>query len=43
MEDRLAFVAMLREVSKVFSIRNLTEEEVACRYWPLKAGWSMKA
>jgi hypothetical protein len=39
MEDRLAYVAMFREVSKVFGTRNLTEEYVACRFWPLKAGW----
>jgi hypothetical protein len=31
MEDRLAFVAMLQEVSKVFDTRYLTEEYVACR------------
>lgn len=39
MEDHLAFVAMFREVSKVLGTRNLTKEYVACRYWPLKAGW----
>ncbi|RLM56159.1 hypothetical protein C2845_PM10G11420 [Panicum miliaceum] len=42
-EDRLAFVAMLRKVSKVFSTRDLTQEYIACRCWPLKASWSIKA
>jgi hypothetical protein len=43
MEDRLAFVAMLWEVSKVYGTRDITEEYVACRCWPLKARWSIKA
>jgi hypothetical protein len=27
---------------KVFSTHDITEEYVACRRWPLKAGWSIK-
>jgi hypothetical protein len=42
-EDHLAFVAMLREVSKVFGTHDITKEYVACRCWPLKPGWSIKA
>jgi hypothetical protein len=34
---------MVREVSKVYGTRDITEEYVACRCWPLKAGWSIKA
>jgi hypothetical protein len=42
-EDRLAFIAMVQEVSKVYDTHNITKEYVACRCWPLKAGWSIKA
>jgi hypothetical protein len=42
-EDRLAFVVMLREVSKVYGTHDITEEYVVCRCWQLKAGWSDKA
>lgn len=42
-EDRLSFVAMLLEVSKVYGTRDMTEEYVVCRCWPLKASWSIKA
>jgi hypothetical protein len=41
-EDRLAFAAMVQEVSKVYDTRGITEEYVACCCWPLKAGWSIK-
>lgn len=42
-EDRLAFVDMLWEVSKLYGARDITEEYVACRCWSLKAAWSVKA
>ncbi|RLM69975.1 hypothetical protein C2845_PM17G09020 [Panicum miliaceum] len=41
-DDRLGFVAMLRQISKVFSTRDIIKEYVSCRCWPLKSGWSIK-
>ncbi|PUZ46068.1 hypothetical protein GQ55_7G018000 [Panicum hallii var. hallii] len=32
---------MLREVLKIFSTRDITEEFVACNCWPVKSGWSI--
>jgi hypothetical protein len=36
-----AYLSVLREVSKVFGTRNLTEEYVDCRCFPVEAGWSI--
>ncbi|RLN41192.1 hypothetical protein C2845_PM01G00230 [Panicum miliaceum] len=41
-EGRLGFVAMLRQISKVFSTRDIVEEYVSCRCWPLKFEWSIR-
>ncbi|RLN12398.1 hypothetical protein C2845_PM09G13150 [Panicum miliaceum] len=42
MEDHVRFVDLLRRILKVFSTRDIIEEYVACRCWPLKDGWSIK-
>ena len=36
-----AYLAILREVSKVLSMRDITEEFVVCRCFPVKEGWSV--
>jgi hypothetical protein len=36
-----AFIDMIPEALKVFSTCNLTKEYVACRFWPLRIGWSI--
>ena len=36
-----SFVALLREVAKVFSIRDLVEEYSACQCFPLQEGWTV--
>lgn len=39
--EHQAFVAMLQQVSKVYGTRDITKKYIACRYWPLAAGWSI--
>ncbi|RLM73059.1 hypothetical protein C2845_PM15G01960 [Panicum miliaceum] len=39
--EHRAFVSVLRDISKVFGTRDLTEEYVACKCWPLRVGWSV--
>lgn len=40
-EEAKAHVAMLREVSKLFSTRDIVEEYVACKCFPFREGWSI--
>ena len=40
-EEANAHVAMLREVSKLFSTRDIVEEYVACKCFPVRGGWSI--
>ena len=40
-EEVRAHVAMLREVSKLFSMRDIVEEYVACKCFPVREGWSI--
>ena len=40
-EEAKAHVAMLREVSKLFSTQDIVEEYVACKYFPVREGWSI--
>ena len=40
-EEAKAHVAMLREVSKLFSTRDIVEEYVACKCFPVREGWSI--
>ena len=40
-EEAKAHVAMLREVSKLFSTRDIVEEYVACKCFPVRRGWSI--
>lgn len=37
------FVSMICEVSKTYDTRDLTEELMACKCWPLQAGWSISS
>jgi len=41
MEEAEAHVTMLREVSKVFGTRDLVEEYIACKYFPVHEWWSV--
>jgi len=38
-----AFMTVLREVSKVLSMRDITEEFVACGCFPLREGWTISS
>ena len=40
-EEAKAHIAMLREVSKLFSTRDIVEEYVACKCFPVREGWSI--
>ena len=40
-EEAKAHVAMLREVSKLFSTRDIVEEYAACKFFPIRKGWSI--
>ena len=40
-KEAKAHVAMLREVSKVFSTRDIVEEYIACKCFPVRDGWSI--
>lgn len=42
-EDMKAFVCMVREVSKTYGTRDLTEEFIACNCWPLWDGWRISS
>ncbi|RLN12182.1 hypothetical protein C2845_PM09G05400 [Panicum miliaceum] len=39
--EHQAFVSVLHEISKVFGTRDLVEEYVAYKCWPLRAGWAI--
>ena len=38
-----AHIAMLREVSKVFGTRDIVEEYIACKCFPVRKGWSISS
>lgn len=38
-----AFVSMVLDVSKTYATHDLTEEFVACNYWPLRAVWRISS
>jgi hypothetical protein len=40
-EEAKAHVAMLCEVSKLFSTRDIVEEYAACKCFPVRKGWSI--
>ena len=40
-EEAKAHVAMLHEVSKVFSTRDIVEEYISCKCFPIHEGWSI--
>jgi len=40
-EEAKAQVAMLCEVSRLFSTRDIVEEYVACKCFPIREGWSI--
>ena len=40
-EEAKAHIAMLREVSKLFLTRDIVEEYVACKCFPVREGWSI--
>ena len=40
-EEAKAHVMMLRKVSKLFSTRDIVEEYVACKCFPIHEGWSI--
>ena len=40
-EEAKAHIAMLREVSKLFSTQDIVEEYVACKCFPVREGWSI--
>ena len=40
-EEAKANLTMLREVSKLFSTRDIVEEYVACKCFPIRDGWSI--
>ena len=42
-EETKAHVAMLREVSKVFRTRDIVEEYIACKCFPIREGWSVSS
>ena len=41
MPESKAHVAMLHEVSKVFSTWDIVEEYIACKCFPIHEGWSI--
>ena len=41
--EQQALIAMLREVSKVFETRDIVEEYVACKCFPVRKGWSISS
>ena len=41
MEEAKAHFVMLREVSKLFSTRDIVEEYAACKFFPVRKGWSI--
>ena len=41
MEEAKAHIMMLREVSMLFSTRDIVEEYVACKCFPVREGWSI--
>jgi len=41
MEEAKAHFVMLREVSKLFSTRDIVEEYVACKCFSVREGWSI--
>ena len=41
--EQEALITMLREVSKVFGTRDVVEEYVACKSFPIREGWSISS
>ena len=41
--EQEALIAMLREVSKVFRTRDIVEEYIACKCFPIREGWSVSS
>jgi len=40
-EEAKAHIAMIREVSKVFGTRDIVEEYITCKCFPVREGWSI--